>query len=166
MAHQARAIVPEPSQALFAGRGDALAEVLADCALGRADRWRSRAAVRPDCGEAVEAEVDRFGAITAGPGVAADSAAEACPSGLTQSATGSVLAEGTGAGAGVGIGMSVGVGVGVMFDVAKTFVVIAFAVSADSADSPVTTGEGRLNVHAPQASATMPMNASEIAMLR
>ena len=155
-AHHARLSKPEPSHAFFAGSDDlaAVAAALAVCALGRAARGRSRGAARAACGDAA---VDRFGAVDTGSAVTPDSAPDACcASGFTQSATGAI-ADGV---------VAANAGVGATADVATAFIVVAIAASGVDTASPADGNEGRSRVQAPQPSATMPVNASEAAMVR
>ena len=174
-AHQARASMPEPSQAFLAG-GDDLATVLDACAFGRAGRWRSRGATRAACGAAIE----RGGTIDTPCAAKPDPAPDAgCASGFSQSATGSGLGDRTGSspgddadGARVSIvtrviaegGVAVVVGIGATAGGAVTVVVVA--ASGSQAAVPEGSTEGRSRVQAPQPSATMPVNASETATLR
>ena len=176
-AHQARVSSPEPSHAFFAAGDDRVA-ALAVCTLGRAVRWRSRGAARAACDAAVARcpEADAASAVTADP------ARDACrASAFSQSATGSVPGEcidpSSGDGpcsravasdvAGVVADGSTGAGAGVAASVdgAVTFVDASAAPAFDAA-SPEGGEEGRSRDHAPQPSATMPVNASAAAALR
>ena len=108
IAHQARASNPEPSQPLWAERGD-LVSTLVACAFGRAARWRSRPALFAD-GGATEADMlGRLGADDTVRSVAAEPAPGACcAAGLTHIATGSALDAFRGGRAAAGAGPALG----------------------------------------------------------
>jgi hypothetical protein len=175
-AHQARASMPEPSQAFLAGGAD-LATVLDACALGRAVRWRSRGATRAACGAAVE----RGGTVDTPSAARPDPAPDAgCASGFSQSATGSGLGDRTGSSSGDdadgaarvsmvtrviadgGVAAVVGIGA----TAGGAMIVVVVAASGSQAAVPEGSTEGRSRVQAPQPSATMPVKASETATLR
>lgn len=194
IAHQARASNPEPSQPPWAERGD-FAATLVPWVLGRAARWRSRAALLADAG----ADTETPGRLEPGDavrGVGAVSGCACCPSGLTHIATGSAFDASAGgrgevvgglgadSGASVLVGVAGGAGivdgraegpaadraVAVVDDVAGAATCVV-ATRMAGADPPLTSpprpgNVGRLKVHAPQANATTPMNASDSAALR